>query len=320
MPARIQTNFLGFARKERRGTHVLLSVILMLCAFPFLLPFLYKGSMAGQVSIDSSLARLQIKKEAVARTSKKYPAQFVEDDRRPYDHPSSYASYDHSLKGELFYFDPNILSEAGWKKLGLRDKTIATILNYRNKGGKFKQAEDIKKIWGLFPDEAERLMPFVRISETENNSPGFHEHTAYPNREKYEPRTYNIVNINSADTNALIALPGIGEKLSARIINFRNKLGGFYSVEQVGETFGLPDSSFQQIKPYLQLNGELKKININTATLEELKAHPYIRYHLANAIVEYRKQHGAYKSTDDLLKIMIMSAEQLKKMLPYLQL
>ena len=113
-------------------------------------------------------------------------------------------------------------------------------------------------------------------------------------------------------------MPGIGAKLGARIINYRNKLGGFYSVEQVGETFGLPDSTFQKIKPYLEVDEMVKKININTAELDELKAHPYIRYHLANAIVQYRKQHGSFRAVNDLSKIMIMDAENLRKMSPYL--
>jgi DNA uptake protein ComE-like DNA-binding protein len=65
--------------------------------------------------------------------------------------------------------------------------------------------------------------------------------------------TIFIIDINSADTTSFIALPGIGSKLAARIINFRDKLGGFYSVAQVGETFGLPDSTFQKIKQYLKL-------------------------------------------------------------------
>lgn len=74
-----------------------------------------------------------------------------------------------------------------------------------------------------------------------------------------------MVTINDADTSAFIALPGIGSKLSARIVAFRDKLGGFYSVEQIGETWGLADSTFQKIKGRLQVSGEVRKINVNTA-------------------------------------------------------
>ncbi|HMK26573.1 MAG TPA: helix-hairpin-helix domain-containing protein, partial [Chitinophagaceae bacterium] len=134
----------------------------------------------------------------------------------------------------------------------------------------------------------------------------------------YTPR-YPVIDINSADTTALIALPGIGSKLAARIINFRDKLGGFYSVTQVGETFGLPDSTFQKIKQYLKLeNTSTRKININTATVDELKAHPYIRWSLANPIVAYRNEHGPFSKVEDIKKVMAVTDEIYNKIAPYL--
>jgi competence ComEA-like helix-hairpin-helix protein len=125
--------------------------------------------------------------------------------------------------------------------------------------------------------------------------------------------------VNLADTFAFIALPGIGSKLSKRIISFRDKLGGFYSVEQVGETYLLPDSTFQKIKPYLFVsNSSLKRININTASVDEMKAHPYIKYNMANAIFQYRQQHGNYISVEQIKKILIITDEIYQKAAPYL--
>jgi competence ComEA-like helix-hairpin-helix protein len=90
-------------------------------------------------------------------------------------------------------------------------------------------------------------------------------------------------------------------------------------VEQIGETYGLPDSTFQKIKPFLNAGAaEIKKININTATKDELKAHPYIRWNLANAIVEYRNQHGTFNSVDDLKNIALIDEEVMAKIAPYL--
>jgi competence ComEA-like helix-hairpin-helix protein len=131
----------------------------------------------------------------------------------------------------------------------------------------------------------------------------------------------NFIDVNSADTAAFIALPGIGSKLASRIINFRDKLGGFYSIDQIGEIYGLPDSTFQKIKPYLKLEKiELKKININTATKDEMKSHPYIKWALANAIVEYRNQHGNFSSLEDLKKISLITDELFNKLEHYLGL
>ncbi len=226
-----------------------------------------------------------------------------------------------------FYFDPNLIEESDWRKLGLREKTIQIILNYRSKGGKFKTADDLKKIYGLKEQEFERMKSFVRIKETNN-------YTSF--RKPEETRTYTesfkkfpekapikkqIVDINLADTSAWIALPGIGSKLSLRIVNFREKLGGFYSVDQVAQTFGLQDSIFQRIKSMLILSAmAIKKININKATEEELKLHPYLRWQLAKAIIAYRNEHGLFQKLDDLKNIMAFSEEAFTKVAPYLEL
>jgi competence protein ComEA len=318
MPAKVSPSYLYFTRKDRRGSLVLLFVVLLICMAPFFYALFINKNITEENKFDEALLALRARQKN--DDEKKFP-QRREEDYRPYDHPSSSytTSYASLKKGTLFNFDPNSLPAEGWKKLGLRDKTIATILNFRSKGGKFRQPEDIKKIWGLFPDEAERLMPYVQIAAAqENNYPQYDkpDKPSYVIEKSYER---SLVNVNLADTGAFIALPGIGSKLSQRIINFREKLGGFYRVEQVKETFGLPDSVYQKIKPLLQVSGEVKKININTASLDELKAHPYIRYQLANAIVQYRAQHGNYKAVDEIKKIMIVDEQAYDKMYPYLK-
>ncbi len=140
--------------------------------------------------------------------------------------------------------------------------------------------------------------------------------TAYASPD-YSPK---VIDINKADTTVFISLPGIGSKLASRIVTYREKLHGFTSVEQMGETFGLPDSTFQKIKPRLIVtDGGITKININTATPEQLKT-PYINYNLANIIFQYRTQHGPYKNLSDLKKIMLIDNALFNKISPYLTL
>jgi competence protein ComEA len=218
--------------------------------------------------------------------------------------------------GKLFRFDPNTISIEGWKELGLAERTAKTINNYRNKGGKFYKPEDLQKIWGLPEGFYERVKNYIFITSLKKPSEPNNFSRPY---ERVE-RKIAAVNINSADTSAFIALPGIGSKLAFRIVNFRDKLGGFYSTNQVGETYGLPDSTFQKIKIYLQLSGDVKKLNINTATKEELKTHPYIKWNLANAIVEYRNQHGSFKSLEELRNIVLIDEATFDKIKHYLSL
>lgn len=215
-----------------------------------------------------------------------------------------------------FTFDPNTASEADWLRLGVKPKTVATILKYRSKGGKFRQPEDLLKIFSLPKDQAKALIPYVVIASTASNNS--FRRDSLPARPTTPAKNIAAIDINLADTSQWIALPGIGSKLAFRIVNFRDKLGGFYSIEQVGETYALPDSTFQKIKSRLRVNGSgLRTININTATLEQLKMHPYIKWNIANAMIQYRQQHGPYQSVEDLQKIAIVTPEWLQKVAPY---
>lgn len=250
----------------------------------------------------------------------------------------------------LFPFDPNTLDEEGWKKLGIRPKTIGVIKNYLSKGGQFREPSDLEKIYGLRPDESARLIPYVAIQQSrqKSNQSGpdkspiknqeyirwdnkrndiqpyrRNKGVAWENRNQgnYYPRKNppRDIEINTADTGLFIALPGIGEKLAGRIIQFREKLGGFYKIEQLSEVYGLQDSVFRLIRPYLLLRDSgLRKIQINSAGFDTLNEHPYIQFAEARAIVQYRKQHGSFNNISDLLKINILSHEWIEKAGPYL--
>jgi competence protein ComEA len=297
------SGYFSFTKKERTGVIVLLSFIAFFMLLPFAFPFFNKQQTFNSAELKESLKQLDSNTvKHVVYTYKKYIPKV---DSQELNTP----------KTELFYFDPNTIDKTGWEKLGLRDKTIATIQNYLSKGGKFYKPEDIKKIWGLNEALANQLVPYVQIKTLIKNYP-----------DKYIPYekkkiVLSLIDVNTADTAAFIALPGIGNKLANRIIQFRDKLGGFHTIDQVGETYALPDSVFQKIRPRLVLNDStVKQININTATLDELKAHPYIRYYLANAIIQYRNQHGNFLSVDDLKKILLITNDAFIKMKPYLKI
>jgi competence protein ComEA len=317
-------DYLTFTRKERIGVFALITLIMIIWFLPSIIG---SGVSSSLIMADTSWmkAAKQLEVKDTGSNQRNYSKNYDKADgnnyafdRKTYNNSNKYS------KGELFYFDPNTLSAEGWKKLGLREKTIGTIQNYLGKGGHFYKPADLQKIYGLFPDEFERIEPYIRIENTERQS-----NFAYKqSNENFSSTTapsipkasrYKNVDINSADTSSLISLPGIGSKLAARILSFRDKLGGFYSVDQIKETYGLPDSSFQKVKQYLNIsNASVKKININTATKDEMKMHPYIKWNLANAIVEFRNQHGEYKTPEDVKKIMLVTDDIYSKVSPYL--
>jgi DNA uptake protein ComE-like DNA-binding protein len=243
----------------------------------------------------------------------------------------------------MFYFDPNSIHAYDWKRLGLPDRLVQTILHYIKRGGRFRKPEDLKKLYGLHNDDYERLLPYVRIPKTMDNfqaRSGYYAKSVYqilgvkkadsffnakPARTNYSTefahsgKKMEPTDINRADSADWSRLPGIGAKLASRIVHFREKLGGFYQVDQVGETFGLPDSTFQKIKPFLRLNPvSVTQLDLNNATKESLQAHPYIRWQIAKGIIDFRLQHGGYHAVDELLLLAQMDPVKFEKLKPYL--
>jgi competence protein ComEA len=319
----IVTDYLTFTRKEQIG---IITVLLILLISIFL-PNFYSHHDGTSREIPDTTWMVAVRKlEQKQAGNEKNISNENEGNLTAYQYDRSKPNYyNNKPGGELFYFDPNSLSKSGWQKLGLRDKTIGIIQNYLAKGGHFKKPEDLQRIYGLHKDDYDRLAPYVKIetqsAENKNNAFSGTRKFSENKVDSWKALRYASIDINVADTADFINLPGIGSKLATRIVNFREKLGGFYTIEQVRETFGLPDSTFQKVKQYLKLeNSSIRKININTANIDELKAHPYIRYNIANPIVAYRNEHGSFSSIEDLKKIMIITDEVYQKIAPYLTL
>ncbi len=314
---RFLSSYFTFTKKERSGIIFLLILIVSFLLLPFLFPFFIKEKKYDHSQFEKEIAALQPVKHDSTGSSKYAPDSDYENNITNYNEPLEKKN-SIEPQGKLFYFDPNTLDGNGWKRLGVKEKAIQTIQKYLFKGGKFHKPEDIGKIWGLSPEIIQRLTPYIKIEQQEVT---IEKQFPQPTYEKKEYKKEIVpININTADTAAFIALPGIGNKLANRIVTFRNKLGGFYKIEQVGETFLLPDSTFQKIKSRLILtNPAVKQININTVTLDELKAHPYLRYYVANGIIQYRTQHGNFASVDDIKKVALVTEDIFNKAAPYLK-
>ncbi|MEL7222270.1 MAG: helix-hairpin-helix domain-containing protein, partial [Bacteroidota bacterium] len=127
-----------------------------------------------------------------------------------------------------------------------------------------------------------------------------------------------IIDINQATATQWQELRGIGPAYSERIVNFRDKLGGFVSVAQVAETYGLPDSTFQAIYLQLRPSAIFRSLSINHLGVGELAAHPYLSQNNARAIVRYREEHGSYKNAEDLGKLYSLTEKVKKNIVPYL--
>ncbi len=221
----------------------------------------------------------------------------------------------------LFAFDPNTATKADFQKLGLSEKISGNIVKYREKGGTFHKPEDLKKIYGLSEQDYQRLEPYILLPEQfqpQMKTPVATTSVQSPDFSSRATKSAVSIDINQATIEEWQQLHGIGAAFAKRIVGFREKLGGFSSIGQVAETYGLPDSTFQQIKPQLIFSPVFRKIAINKASVEELKAHPYIDSRLAAALISYRNQHGAFSSVADVARLKALPPPLLEKLKPYL--
>ena len=294
--------YFSYTRLERNACNVLVVLCISGFALPSIFPFFLKNQDKRDFDEIQRVAS-SILESGIAQAN---PAETKIRDSEPIPNDI-----------ELFPFDPNTTTKEEFIRLGLSSRTAQTILNYRIKGGKFFKKEDLKKIYGLREEDYTMLAPWVQIQQREAR---WKDSAKTPDDQspakaidvKYEPHSTNFtpkekapvsIDINRATAEEWQQLKGIGPGYSKRIVNFREKLGGFASVGQVGETYGLPDSTFQQILPNLQLSPVFRKINVNEATLEELKGHPLISNFQATVLLNYRLQHGAFSDLNSLKKI-----------------
>lgn len=298
-------SYFSFSKKELNGIFVLFILMGLVLISPYLYSLFVKDE-----KYDFESFRIEAERFRALATKRER-----EQNRGRRDPELSL------VKPVYFEFDPNGLGDQLWLQLGLSVKQIRVIRNYELKGGRFFKKEDLKRIYSISPEQYKLLEPFVRIS----NSTSAKDSNSF--RTNYKPAAIALRNIapiielNSADSLELETVRGIGPAFASRIIRFRKRLGGFHRKEQLLEVYGMDSVKYDQLKDLIMVNSELiSKINLNTFTFDEIKRHPYLTYKQMNAIIQYRSQHGSFKSIDDLMKIAILNEEIIRKIEPYIVL
>lgn len=215
---------------------------------------------------------------------------------------------------ERFLFDPNTLDREGWIRLGVPEKAATNVIRYREKGGLFRKPEDIGKIYGMPDQLAAELQPYIQIE-------------AQPARadEKLHSEVSAVAlngntDLNVADAATLIDC-GINKNTAWDIINYRDRLGGFYTASQLLEIKQLDSLDWQLLSSCVFIDAkQIRTMSINTAGYAELANHPYLSDRLARAIIQYRDSTGRYRSTDEMARAYRMSPAYLEKLKFYLRL
>lgn len=243
-------------------------------------------------------------------------------------------------KQKIFYypppryeaFNPNMIDSLKWIQFGVKPWTISTIMKYKSKGGKFYNCQDLSKVYNLPDSTFQELLPFCKIPDKKwNNQKSYSKRKNYSKKalpeskdsiwKKKPAKTYVpiVVDINTSDTSTLSKLYGIGSILAQRIAKYRRALGGFHSIEQLAEVYGVEQEVIDNNIEKLQLSGTINKLNINSIA-DTLAKHPYISWPKAKIISNYRKQHGNFENITELKNIKALSDSLYIRLVPYLSL
>jgi competence protein ComEA len=218
----------------------------------------------------------------------------------------------------LFHFDPNSTPANDLIRLGFSQNLASRISRYREKGGKFRIKSDLLKIYGIDSAFYQRIYPFISLPQREAAREKTEKRFEAKNASALK-KVLEKFDLNNADTSQLKKIYGIGDKLSLRILKYRDVLGGFVSMEQLKEVYGLDSLVINRLIESSTIRNEFKpiKININTASEKQLSSHPYLNK-VAKAIVSYRFQHGDFKRVEDIQNVSSIDEKSVQRIIPYL--
>lgn len=287
-------SYLTFSKNERIGFLVFLVLMGIFLSAPYWMKY-FISNTARNATIEYQL--MQIEKDSSIKLVGTNPLQ---NDAR---------EGDTAMVPPLKHFNPNTLKAVDWIAMGIPEKTARTLQRYTEKGGRFRIATDLYKIWGMRTNDVQRLIPYVRI---ESAFEGYDQrpHT-YSSTFTATPKSIQPIDINESDSADWEALPGIGPVLAGRIIRYRTRCKGFQSVEAIRSVYGLQDAVFRKIEPCLRVKNlslpPIQKPDINQLSVSELQRVGMLSQEVAQAIVLYRQQHGNYERMSDLRKLVLIT-------------
>ena len=310
--ARIIQDYFGFSVTELRGFWVLLVLAVILLAVPPATKQLYLQTStssfpANPAKLDSLIALLE------STTSE-----------------NNFRNRTSKDKVNYAVFNPNNASRGLLIQNGIPTWLADRIIKYRSKGGTFRKKSDLLKIYGFPKELYSHLENYLEVPQKVSYKSRKNiaaSVTSYPNarnKNYYPKKNKELIafDINQADSSQLMEVPGIGSVLSARIIRFRDRLGGLYSKQQYLEVYHISEEATHNLQKYTYISPEyeVSRLRVNTDEVSVLAKHPYVSYKLARAIVEHRKSYGDFFNIEDCQEVYLMNDSIFQKIAPYLEL
>lgn len=221
---------------------------------------------------------------------------------------------------KIYPFNPNFITDYKGYTLGMSVEEIDRLHTFRATDKYANSSEEFQKVTLVSDSLLKTIVPYFKFPEWTKKSKQY----SVSNKRNPKPakRTFKIKGLNNTSAEELKSISGIGEKLSARIIKFRDRLGGFLVGEQLYDVYGLETEVVQRaLKRFKVLNPpQIEKININTASVEMLTELIYLQRNVAVNIVSYRNSKGSIDSFEELAKVESFPAKKIDRIALYLSL
>ncbi|SHG27769.1 DNA uptake protein ComE [Flavobacterium fluvii] len=206
---------------------------------------------------------------------------------------------------KIYPFNPNFISDYKGYKLGMSVSEIDRLLAFRKQNKYVNSPKEFQAVTKVSDSLLNAISPYFKFPDWVKNKKQSKEYKKYSYTAFAKKEKVVVIDINKATQEDLIKIYGIGEAISLRILKFKESLGGFVSMEQMKDIWGLSPEVIENLNSHFKVSTlpELRKVDINNASIKELSQFPYFNYQLAKQIVTFRSMNGDFKNVDDLTKI-----------------
>jgi DNA uptake protein ComE-like DNA-binding protein len=221
---------------------------------------------------------------------------------------------------KIYPFNPNFITDYKGYKLGMSVPEIDRLLAFRKENKYVNSAKEFQAVTKVSDSLLSAISPYFKFPDWVNKKKEFKNYKNYPNTAFAKKEKTIIIDINQASQEDLIKIYGIGEAISLRILKFKESLGGFVSMEQMKDVWGLSPEVIENLNSHFKVSAlpNVKKVDINNASIKELSQFPYFNYQIAKQIVTFRSMNGDIKNIDDLTKIKGLSIDKANIIVLYL--
>jgi competence ComEA-like helix-hairpin-helix protein len=292
--------FVIFSKRMERGAILWLCVCTLVIFLPRLVAYFFPAEISYTWTYEEQQQFEKTSFENSVKSKGRAPAQFQQLWKRS---------------------NPESLSKEEWIRLGLSPKQATSLLRYRDKYGlnSLQQMRRIRVLPGALLDQIADSLIFAHAKEAKANLHVEASQDQLQIQVKTE-RKIDKLDLNSATTAMLVALPGVGQYTAEKIINYRERLGGFISLSQLNEIKGLTPELLENALKYMTIESEAQKMNLNLVSYERLKQHPYLTWNQANSLLKMRAQKGTFHALQEIKESVLIDDETYKKLLPYVSL